>query len=211
VSTTPAAGQTARSGTAPNQTLTEDDFLRLLTAQLEHQDPLNPLTGAQFAAELAQFSTANGIRDLEQTMTGLSAQSAVGLIGHTVAVSGNTLQLGPSGGASGAFTLPAAARSVSVTITDATGKTVATLNLGAMAAGTQSFSWNGSGDGGTRLPSGTYGFSVAALGANGASVGANPLSMVAVQGVTLGGANGPSLQIAGGPAPVPLSAVQQVY
>src|ERR1700752_5105839 len=97
----PSGTQPTNSSAVPSQTLTEDDFLRLLTAQLQHQDPLNPMTGAQFAAELAQFSTASGIHDLEKTMSGLSAQSAVGLIGHSVAIGGNALQLGQSGGATG--------------------------------------------------------------------------------------------------------------
>ncbi|MGC2200785.1 MAG: FlgD immunoglobulin-like domain containing protein [Stellaceae bacterium] len=211
VATLPSGNPAPSSPTGPNQTLTEDDFLRLLTAQLQHQDPLNPLSGAEFAAELAQFSTANGIHDLENTLTGMSAQSAVGLIGHNVAISGNALQLGQNGGATGAFTLSAAAKSVSVTVTDATGKAVANLNLGPMAAGSQTFSWDGTGGGGTRLPPGSYGFAINAVGSNGAAVTASPYAVVAVQGVSLGGQNGPMLDLGAGLAPVPLSAVQQVF
>ncbi len=169
------------------------------------------MSGAEFAAELAQFSTANGIHDLENTLTGMSAQSAVGLIGHNVAISGNALQLGQNGGATGAFTLSAAAKSVSVTVTDATGKAVANLNLGPMAAGSQTFSWDGTGGGGTRLPPGSYGFAINAVGSNGAAVTASPYAVVAVQGVSLGGQNGPMLDLGAGLAPVPLSAVQQVF
>jgi len=194
------------SGTG--QTLSENDFFQLLTAQLEHQDPLNPMSGDQFAAELAQFSTASGVQNLQ---TSLSGQQAVGLVGHNVAVSGRTLVLGQSGATTGAFDLSAAANNVAVTITDTTGKTLASLNLGAMPAGTQTFSWNGAGTNGSRLAPGTYSFNVTAVGANGAAVSATPYAVVPVTAVSLGGQGGPLLDVGGGLAPLPLSAVQQVF
>lgn len=190
------------------QTLNEADFFQLLTAQLEHQDPLNPMSGDQFAAELAQFSTASGVQNLQANVSG---QQAVGMVGHNVAVSGNTLVLGQSGAATGAFNLSAAAKNVSVAVKDATGKTVASLNLGAMPAGTQTFSWNGAGANGSTLAPGNYGFSVTAAGANGAAVSATPYAVVPVTSVALGGQSGPVLDVGGGLAPVPLSAVQQVF
>jgi flagellar basal-body rod modification protein FlgD len=195
------------SGTG--QTLNQSDFLQLLTAQLEHQDPLNPLTGSEFASELAEFSTATGVQNLE---TSLGGQAAVGLVGHNVAVSGNSLVLGQNGATTtGAFNLAAAAKNVAVTITNAAGQPVASLSLGALAAGNQSFSWNGAGSNGSNLPPGTYRFSVSAVGATGAAVSATPYAVVAVTGVALGGQNGPMLDLGGGLAPVPVSAVQQVF
>jgi flagellar basal-body rod modification protein FlgD len=194
------------SGTG--QILNESDFFQLLTAQLEHQDPLNPMSGDQFAAELAQFSTASGVQNLEASLGG---QQAVGLVGHNVAVGGNTLVLSQSGAATGAFNLSAAANNVAIAVTDPTGKTVASLNLGAMPAGTQTFSWNGAGANGATLAPGAYGFSVRAVGANGAVVSATPYAVVPVTGVGLGGQSGPVLDVGGGLAPVPLSAVQQVF
>jgi len=194
------------SGTG--QTLNQADFFQLLTAQLEHQDPLNPITGDQFAAELAQFSTASGVQNLQ---TSLSGQQAVGLVGHNVAVNGNTLLLGQSGSSTGAFNLSGAANNVAVTITDPTGKAVASLNLGPIAAGSQTFSWNGTGTNGSKLASGTYSFSVSAAGANGAAVPATPYAVAPVTGVALGGQNGQMLDLGGGLAPVAVSAVQQVF
>ena len=194
------------SGTG--QTLNENDFLQLLTAQLEHQDPLDPTSADQFASELAEFSTATGVQNLEASSSG---QQALGLVGQNVAVSGNTLQLGQSGGATGAYNLPSAASNVAVTITDPAGNRVASLNLGAMPAGTQSFSWNGTGANGAALAPGTYSFRVSAVGANGAAVAATPYAVVPVTGVGLGGQSGPTLDVGGGLAPVPLSAVQQVF
>src|SRR5215475_8695727 len=126
-------GQT-NGASAAGQTLSEANFFQLLTAQLEPQDPLNPMTGDQFAAELAQFSTASGVQNLQANVSG---QQAVGLVGHNIAVGGNTLVLNASGAATGAFDLSSAASNVSVAVTYASGKTVANLNLGAMPAGAQ--------------------------------------------------------------------------
>jgi len=190
------------------QVLNENDFFQLLTAQLEHQDPLNPMSGDQFAAELAQFSTANGVQNLQ---TGLAGQEAVGLVGHNVAVGGNTLLLGQGNNATGAFNLSAAANKVTVSIADSTGKAVASINLGTMAAGMQTFSWNGTGTNGAQLTPGTYHFKVTAVGANGAAVPATSLAVVPVTGVALGGTAGPLLDLGAGLAPVPVSAVQQVF
>jgi flagellar basal-body rod modification protein FlgD len=194
------------SGTG--QTLNENDFLQLLTAQLEHQDPLDPTSADVFASELAEFSTATGVQNLAASSSG---QQAIGLVGQNVAVSGNSLVLGASGGATGAFNLSSAASNVAVAITDPTGNTVASLNLGAMPAGTQKFSWSGAGAHGANLAPGTYNFTIRATGAQGAAVAATPYAVVPVTGVGLGGQSGPMLDVGGGLAPVPLSAVQQVF
>jgi flagellar basal-body rod modification protein FlgD len=207
----PSGSQVPTNASGPSssaQLLNENNFLQLLTAQLEHQDPLNPMTGDQFAAELAQFSTATGVQDLQTSLTG---QEAIGLVGHNVAVSGNTLVLTQGATATGAFNLSASANNVVVGIIDATGKAVASLNLGPMAAGTQTFSWNGAGTNGATVTPGTYSFKVTAVGANGAAVPATPLAVVPVTGVALGGQDGPQLDLGGGLAPVPVTAVQQVF
>ncbi|MGH7040476.1 MAG: FlgD immunoglobulin-like domain containing protein [Stellaceae bacterium] len=209
VVTLPAGSQlpTGASGVSGNQALTENNFFQLLTTQLENQDPLDPMTSDQFAAELAQFSTANGVQGLDSSF---SATQAVGLVGHNVAVSGNALVLGTSGTATGAFNLASAANSVAVTITNSSGQAVTTVNLGATAAGIQTFSWNGKGADGSTEPPGTYSVSVQALGPGGTTVAALPYAVAPVTAVALGGQNGPLLDLGGGLAPVALSAVQQV-
>lgn len=212
--TTLPSGSQAPSASGSSQVLNQGDFLQLMTAQLKDQDPLNPMTGTEFAAELAEFSTAQGVQSLQTGMSGvgstLSGIQAAGLVGQNVAVSGNTLLLGPGGSATGAVNLSAAAANVTVTISSSSGK-VATLNLGAMSAGTQSFTWNGAGATGSQAPSGAYTFSVNAVGAKGASVTATPYAVVPVTAVTLGGSNAPTLDLGGGLAPVPVSAVKQVF
>src|SRR5581483_4332239 len=95
----------------------ENAFLQLLTTQLEHQDPLNPVSPSDFAAELAQFATATGVQNLNTAL-------AAALVGRNVAVAGNTLVLGAGSGATGAFSLPGAASDVRVTIANAQGQVV---------------------------------------------------------------------------------------
>jgi len=152
VVTLPTGSQTPKS--SATATLNQNDFLTLLTTQLEKQNPLNPTSPSDLAAELAQFSTATGVQNLNMTIQTTSGLQAASLIGHNVAVAGNALILGQSGSAGGAFTLSAAAKDVTVAITDSTGKLVANLDLGAMPAGEQNFSWNGKALDGSTAPAG---------------------------------------------------------
>jgi flagellar basal-body rod modification protein FlgD len=132
------------------------------------------------------------------------------LIGQNVAIGGNAVILGQNGNATGAFNLSTAANNVAVTVTDASGRRVANLNLGALPAGTQTFSWSGASANGAAVAPGDYNFSVTAVGANGAAVTATPYAVAPVTGVALSGQNGPMLDLGGGLGQVPLSAVQQV-
>jgi flagellar basal-body rod modification protein FlgD len=205
-----SSGLSASSGAS--STLTESDFLTLLTTQLENQDPLNPQSPSDFAAELAQFSTASGVQSLNTAFDTGGAMQAAALVGKNVAVAGNALVLGSGGSAQGAFNLSAAAADVKVTIADSTGNVVAQIDLGSMGAGNQNFSWNGQAAGGAALPVGNYQYQVnAASAASGTAVTATPYAVVPVTSVVLGGQNGPTLDLGGGLSPVALSAVQQVF
>ena len=205
-------GAAAKAAATTAGTLSESDFLTLLTTQLENQDPLNPQNPSDFAAELAQFSTASGVQTLNQTLGAGGGVQAAGLIGKNVAVSGNALVVGSGGTALGAFSLSAAASDARVTITDASGKLVNVIDLGAMGAGYQNFSWNGQAAGGGAAPAGTYSYAVSTTPASSAAtVTVTPYSVVPVTSVVLSGASGPMLDLGGGLAPVALTAVQQVF
>ncbi|HVH78852.1 MAG TPA: FlgD immunoglobulin-like domain containing protein [Stellaceae bacterium] len=195
-----------------NQTLTESDFLTLLTTQLENQNPLNPQNPSDFAAELAQFSTAAGVSTLNTSFGTDSGMQAAGLVGKNVAVSGNALVLGSGGSAQGAFKLSGAAADVKVTVTNSSGSVVNVIDLGPMGAGNQSFTWNGQSLGGTAATAGTYSYSINATASSGSTTPTvTSYSVVPVTSVVLGGTNGPTLNLGGGVAPVALSAVQQVF
>ncbi|HXE16608.1 MAG TPA: FlgD immunoglobulin-like domain containing protein [Stellaceae bacterium] len=203
--------KSAQNNQATNAQLNENNFFQLLTAQLENQDPLNPMSASDFAAELAQFSTAIGVQQLQSTQQSYGNLQLSGLVGKNVAVAGNALVLGSGGTATGAYNLSGPASAVTVTVGDAQGNLLQVLNLGPQQAGTQSFTWNGLAADGSTLPAGTYQFGIAAAGVKGANVTATAYSVVPVTGVTLGGSNGPTVDLGAGLAPVGMSDIQQVF
>jgi flagellar basal-body rod modification protein FlgD len=75
-------------GTAENGTLGKDDFLKLFVAQLQHQDPMNPMNDSEFMGQMASFSTLEQVSNLalanERIANNLTSTSAIGLIGRTV-------------------------------------------------------------------------------------------------------------------------------
>jgi len=211
-STTSTTSSASTGTTGVGSSLTEGDFLTLLTTQLENQDPLNPQSPSDLAAELAQFSTASGVQTLSTQFGATSGMQAAGLVGQNVAVAGNTLILGSNNTAQGAFSLSGAAADVTVTIANAAGSVIGQIDLGPMSAGNQGFTWNGQNAAGTAQPAGNYQYTVSATAAtSGTTVTATPYAVVPVTSVVLGGQSGPTLNLGGGLAPVPLTSVQEVF
>lgn len=176
---------------------TQDRFLKLLTTQLKNQDPLNPMDNAELTSQLAQISTVDGIERLNATLQKLlsnnvdgEALQAAALVGRQVMVEGSALTL-TSSGAVGGLELSGAADQVVVTIKDANGLTIKTLDLGNLAAGAHNFAWDGKADSGAQAVNGAYSISVAARRGD-ETVEALPLQLAGVmsvkrstQGVTL--------------------------
>lgn len=212
VVTLPAGTQLpSSSAKAPSSTLNQNDFLTLLTTQLEKQNPLNPTSPSDLASELAQFSTATGVQNLNTALAASSGMQAAALVGRNVAVPGNALILGKTGSATGAFALPQAAKDVTVAVTDSSGKIVASLDLGAAAAGSQTFTWDSKLLDGSAAASGSYRFTINAVGAAGKSVAGTTYAVAPVTSVALNGTGGPTLDLGGGLGAVALSTVQQVF
>lgn len=204
-----SAGNTAAQGAAS----TQDRFLTLLVTQMKNQDPLNPMDNAQVTSQMAQLSTVSGIDKLNVTLQALSSSmvanqsmQAAAMIGHGVLTPGNTLDLA-HGSALGGVELPQSVDSMQVTIKDAQGKTVRTMELGAKSAGVQGWQWNGLDDGGAAVPAGTYSFDVSAT-QGGATVAASALTFGIVNGVTQT-SSGASLNIGSGNL-VPMTQVKQI-
>ncbi len=208
---TPLAGRastppnTAGSGSA--STLTQSDFLKLLTAQLKYQTPTQPADPTQLASEFAQISTVDGINQLNTQVGAIQSSAAAAqiaeassLVGRQVAVTGDTLVPNAAGTANGVFNLAGAAQGVTVNILAPNGKLAGTLNLGSLPAGQQSFSWDGG------VPGTAYSYELAAAAANGEAVAATPYSVYTVDGVNLA-AGTPTLNVAGTAAPLPVSSV----
>jgi flagellar basal-body rod modification protein FlgD len=153
-SSTSATGSTSSTSTGDSSAATSaqdqsDRFLKLLVAQMQNQDPLNPMDSAQVTSQMAQISTVEGVQTLNTTVSGLNAQfvqmqtmQGAGLVGHTVAVEGNTMQIDPTTGkASAGYEISSAATDVSVEIDDASGNKIDTVDLGAQSQGRHDFSY----------------------------------------------------------------------
>jgi len=167
-----AALNSSSSASSTSSTTTAEDiqnrFLTLLVAQLENQDPLNPLDNTEITSQLSQMSTVQGIEQLNTTLSSLvdsladtQTVQASALIGKTVLVPGSHLTLS-EGAAYGGVNLASAADAVTVKIYDSSGSLVQTQSLGAADAGNLLFSWDGSTDSGTTATDGAYTFKVTA-------------------------------------------------
>jgi flagellar basal-body rod modification protein FlgD len=186
-SSTAAAGATSA---VSQMSATQDRFLALLVAQMRNQDPLNPMDNAQVTSQMAQLSTVSGIEKLNTTVAALSnsmaaAQSlqAASMIGRVALVAGDQIAMA-SGSSNAAVELSLPADKVTVTIADANGNVVRTLDFGAQDAGIVDFQWDGTDDGGTTLADGVYSFSASAV-LDGVKSTPTPLTYGLVNSVSL--------------------------
>ena len=138
------------TGTTSAQDM-QNQFLTLLVAQLKNQDPTNPMDNAQLTSQMAQISTVSGIEKLNDTVSSVTSQfnqmqmlQGSSLIGHTVLTEGNGLALTDEGQGTAAFELAGKAANVTVTITNASGELVDTVEMNGLDAGRNYFTWDGS-------------------------------------------------------------------
>ncbi len=136
----------------------QDRFLKLLVAQLNNQDPMNPMDNAQITSQMAQINTVSGIQELNTTMKSMANQfmslqmmQGATMIGHNVLLKSNTLTV-QDGKAQGAVELAANADKVTVQVQSPGGELLGTMELGARSAGRHNFSWDASAYKGTGNP-----------------------------------------------------------
>jgi len=205
----PGAGQALTA-----RTVTQDDFLKLLIAQLQNQNPLEPMDNQEFAAQLATFNSLGQLIDINgklgqlQSMQGLASQyNAASLIGKEIEVGGNALNLAEGSSASFGYQLGANAARVGISIRNSAGELVRQFDAGRQKAGEQTIQWDGKNSAGKTAPAGRYDFEIAAVDVSGRNIPASGLVRGTVTGVRLGG-NEPLLEI--GALLVPLSSVARV-
>ena len=145
------------------ESLGQADFLRLMTEQLQHQDPLNPMENSEFLGQLAQFSTVQGIQGLQTSMDSFNGSLATdqmlrgaALVGRSVLVPSAKMSLGSEGNVNGVVAAPDAG-TVTFDITDVNGQSVRKITVQAEKAGEVAFEWDGKDASGNRLAAGTYG------------------------------------------------------
>lgn len=142
---------------------TKDQFLKLLLAQLKHQDPLQPPDASKFTEQMTSFGQLEQLMNLNQSMgTMTNAQNAsnwnqsISLIGKKVTVAGNEIEVAPGTTPRLGFHNTVAAHDVTLVIKDAGGKTVRTVSYADQTEGTHFYDFDGKDGGGNLLPSGTY-------------------------------------------------------
>lgn len=128
--------------------LGQADFLKLMTTQLQNQDPFAPMDNADFIAQMAQFSTVTGITDMGETLKGMSDQlqefriaTASNLLGHSVLVPGNLARPDENGEIHGVVDLPSSASTSNIRFTNAQGEILHQVDMGAQPRGLVGFSW----------------------------------------------------------------------
>lgn len=183
-------------GTAAEQT---QNFLKLLIAQIQNQDPMAPMDASTMTAQMSQLNMVSSMANMNTSMTAMLSQmqsvnfmNQAALIGHSPAVAGNGIAFDGENqvmlGASAENPL----KSVVATITDASGNVVNSVDLGNINAGMSNFIWNGQNADGSTVPAGMYYLSLS--GKNSADASENPTAYVAsaVASVTKG-ANGDAI------------------
>jgi flagellar basal-body rod modification protein FlgD len=147
-SSNPYAALNGKATVSDNTTEASDRFLKLLVAQMQNQDPMNPMDNAQVTSQMAQISTVTGIDKLNSSVQSLSGQfvqmqalQSAALVGSDVVVVGNQVAMTTDGKGLGGYELKSAADKVKVEIQTAAGVTIDTINVGAASAGLNSFSW----------------------------------------------------------------------
>lgn len=193
-SATSTSSSTAAAAANSASQVSEQEFMQLLMAQMQHQDPTQPMDNTQMVSQLAQFSaleqqtnTNSILQSMQTEQNGSMNMTNSTLIGKSVTVNDANVSIATQGiGTAVSFGLPQAASAVTVTITDSSGNTVKTMNLGAMAAGSQSVNWNGLSNANVAQPAGTYQVSVTAT-ANGAAITPTQQTTSTVSSVSFAG------------------------
>lgn len=193
--------------------LVQSDFLRLMTEQLKHQDPLKPLDNAQFLGQLAQFSTVQGIEQMQDAMGTMAsvmesdqALRAATLVGRDALVDASSLTLPAGTGVRGVAIAPRGGP-MQVEVVDANGAVVRRMTVEAAGAGDVDFAWDGKDDTGAPAAAGKY--AIRASAGNGEGAQAVDVRVSArVDSVSIE-ATGLVLNLAG-LGSVPLSSVRRI-
>lgn len=192
MATTNAVNNTTGTSTTSNSSAvsskndvgSSDRFLKLLVAQMQNQDPLNPMDNAQVTSQMAQIQTVQGISDLKTSIEAMSASYADGqslqaasLVGHNVLVAGKSITVSGEKAQAG-YELTDSADQVSVSVRDTAGKLVGSFDLGPQKAGVHTFDWDAKG-----VADQTYNFTVTSV-QNGKGTAVDTLSLQRINGVS---------------------------
>lgn len=148
--------------------LGQDAFLKMFLAQVTNQDPLNPMDNTEFTAQLATFSQLEQLTNINESLEGLwRMESAIqqntilGFVGREVTINGTQIPVSDGVAGTTSFLLENTA-DVRVVITDESGVTIRTEELGFLTQGRNEFTWDGKDMWGEAVPDGTYTVTISA-------------------------------------------------
>lgn len=185
---TSAATQTTQQDAAQE---IQDSFLRMLIAQLQYQDPLNPMENTEFTAQLAQINTVQQLQGMNKNMgylqlylASINNSQSIGFIGKEILASGDTIYYDGNNKPDIQYTLEGAAASVAVNIFDQNNQLVYTVHCGSQRAGAQTVTWDGYDKNGNKMAAGPYRYHVLAVDLEGNPVSSTKMFTGTVDGVT---------------------------
>lgn len=169
--------QASTTTSSTETVLGKDDFLTLLVAQLQNQDPLNPAESTEFTAQLAQFSSLEQLQNINDALAGFEVYQATSnniqasnFIGQTVTAAGDSVSVTNGSADPISIELDDDCQTVYIQIYDAYGEYVTDIEAGSLTAGMHSIAWDATDQYGTAVGDGSYSFSVMAMDADGNSV-----------------------------------------
>lgn len=188
-------GLNAKAAEVDKNKIGQEQFLKLMTTQLQNQDPFKPMENGEFLGQIAQFSTVSGIQDLQKSFETFSSSmvpnqglQAAGLINRNVLVPADYLPLTEEG-LNAAVELPDQAEKVNVSIYNSAGQVVHSFNLGALGQGVSRYQWDGTLSDGSKAPLGGYKVAVDAQ-INGENIAVKNYANLPVESITFGGNGG---------------------
>lgn len=138
----------------------QEDFLRLLTAQMQTQDPFEPVDNAEMVSQMATITNSSGIAEMNvnlqsimEQLSGTRVSDAASWIGRSMLVESNVAVPDTTGLYAGQITLPEAVDGASIDLLDSSGNVVKTIDLGSQEAGDVTFYWDGKDDSGETIAS----------------------------------------------------------
>jgi len=197
-----------------NGELGQEEFLKLMTAQMNNQDPMKPMQDGEFFSQIAQFSSVSGIQELQssfaQVATALQSNQALQastMVGRTVMIPSDEAVFDGSEPVNGKVGVASPTPELTVNVYNKTGELVRSMRMGAQNAGEADFSWDGRNEAGELMTAGDYRIEAIAQ-TGGESIELGTLLAEKVESVTLGN-DGVTLDLASDRS-VPLSGVKQV-
>ncbi len=197
-----------------NNQLGQEEFLKLMTAQMNNQDPMKPMQDGEFFSQIAQFSSVAGIQELQQSFSQVAtalqsnqALQASTMVGRTVMIQSNEAVFDGVEPVNGKVGVANATTELTVNVYNTTGELVRSMRMGGQNSGVVDFSWDGRNESGEQMVAGDYRIEAIAQ-TGGESIELGTLLAERVESVTLG-SDGVTLDLASDRS-VPLSGIKQV-